>query len=123
MTMALVVERNLPALPRGILHIPFHFQACQQFDVAGDVVGGAFLVALFFCARTKLRPFVLQGIARLLLVVRALPCIGLVPPSNWHSRAISSFGMVSAPATGCSEARMTIGRWASLLFSGVEFSR
>src|SRR5213080_4804487 len=36
-----------------------------------------------------------------------LSCVGLMPPSNWHSRAISSFGAVSATGMGCREVRIT----------------
>jgi hypothetical protein len=43
----------------------------------------------------------------------------LVPPSNWHSFAISNFGTVSAIGAGCREVRITIGKWASILFSGL----
>src|SRR6266403_1240112 len=52
-------------------HIPLHFEARQQFDIAGGAVDVGFLVALLFCAGSKLCPFRLNGVARLRLFFRA----------------------------------------------------
>jgi len=65
------VNRRRRTLLRRILHIPLHFEARQQFDIAGGAVDAGFLVALLFCAGSKLCPFRLKGVARLRLVVRA----------------------------------------------------
>src|SRR5258705_866224 len=67
--------RHLPTPLR--LHVPLHFEARQQLDIARGAVDVGFLVALLFCAGSKLCPFRLNGVARLRLVVRA-PFLRLV---------------------------------------------
>ena len=59
------------ALLLRVLHIPLHFEARQNFDVARGAVRVGFLVALGFCAGTKLCPFLLKLVARLALIGRA----------------------------------------------------
>ena len=61
--------RHLPTPLR--FHVPLHFEARQQLDIARGAVDVGFLVALLFCAGSKLCPFRLNGVARLRLVVRA----------------------------------------------------
>jgi hypothetical protein len=104
---------------RRVLHIPLHFEARQQLDIARDIVRAGFPVALGFLTGIELCPLGLKRVARLCLIDRAPLLRLLVPPSNWHSLAISNFGTVSAIGTACREVRITIGRWASILFSGL----
>jgi hypothetical protein len=59
------------SLPRRVLHIPLHFEAGDQFDIAGGAGDAGFPVAQGFIAWTKLYPFRLKLVARLLLFVRA----------------------------------------------------
>ena len=58
-------------LLRRVLHIPLHFEARDQFDIAGGAVYAGFPVAQRFIAGTKSYPFRLKLVARLRLLVRA----------------------------------------------------
>ena len=60
---------HLPSLL--LLYISLHFEARQQFDIIGNVVPASFLGTNAFFAGSKLSPFLLKGVARLRLVVRA----------------------------------------------------
>src|ERR1700737_4375988 len=66
------VNRRRRTLLRRILHIPLHFEARQQFDIAGGAVDAGFLVALLFCAGSNMCPFRLKGVG----TVRDLDRIG-----------------------------------------------
>ena len=79
-------------LLRRVPHIPLHFEARQEFDIAGSAVYVGFLVTLPFRVRSKLYPFRLKGVARLCLFVRApfllllRAAFGLALPRDIESR-------------------------------------
>jgi hypothetical protein len=64
-------------LLRRVLHIPLHFEARDQFDIAGRAVYAGFPVAQRFIAGTKSYPFRLKLVARL----RSISIGGLRTPA------------------------------------------
>jgi hypothetical protein len=98
-------------LPIYVLpHISLHFEADLQFDITGNAVHVVFLVALSFCAESKLCPFGLKFLARLHLIGHAPIQLLLRAGFELDSRAISNFGTASAIGVGCREVRIMIGR-------------
>ena len=72
-----MIGRRGAKLLRCLLRLPFdfhvslHFEARQEFDIAGSAIRTGFAAALGFGAGTKLQPFRLKLVARLRLIVCA----------------------------------------------------